>query len=248
MLLILAMLALAAVPSFAVPVHIVPTDDPVPVRGQSCPNVSVVTGFDLNQYLGQWHEIAVSQIPRLTYEKDCDCTTANYSLTDTVRPPPPRTRAAPRRVLTALSCATFPDLPCATPSSLSILSSLQGTVKVSNTCNKKSPTGTLQTAVGEAKVGDAPAKLLVRFSEYSPWGNYWVTELGAPAYQNYVIVWSCQEILGIRSETLWILARTPTLSDADMKQALADAQEKTGFDVSSLHHTTQQGCTYPNYM
>ena len=76
----LALLAIA-VPSLAVPVQVVPVSDVAPaVAATSCPDVSTVADFDLGQFMGQWHEQVVSPLQRLTIEKDCYCTTANYTL------------------------------------------------------------------------------------------------------------------------------------------------------------------------
>eukprot|EP01112_Ceratiomyxa_fruticulosa_P007623 TRINITY_DN1982_c0_g2_i2.p1 TRINITY_DN1982_c0_g2~~TRINITY_DN1982_c0_g2_i2.p1 ORF type:complete len:191 (+),score=29.98 TRINITY_DN1982_c0_g2_i2:398-970(+) len=46
-----------------------------------CPSVDTVD-LQLPKYLGGWYEIAVSPLPRDTFEKDCTCTHANYSLQD----------------------------------------------------------------------------------------------------------------------------------------------------------------------
>ena len=117
-----------------------------------------------------------------------------------------------------------------------------------NTCNKQSPSGVLKTYMGVAKEapGDDAAKLLVRFSDLSPWGNLWAIDLGSPAYQSYVTLWSCQEILGIRQEQMWVMSRQETLDEATLKTAMLNAQAKTGYDTSVLFHTPQQNCTYPN--
>ena len=36
---------------------------------------------NLESYQGKWFEIGVSAIPAETFEKDCDCVSANYTLT-----------------------------------------------------------------------------------------------------------------------------------------------------------------------
>ena len=44
----------------------------------SCPNVRPVN-VAWSDYTGLWYEIAVSPLPRVTYEADCKCTQARYT-------------------------------------------------------------------------------------------------------------------------------------------------------------------------
>jgi lipocalin len=123
-----------------------------------------------------------------------------------------------------------------------------GTVKVDNSCNQAdSVHGKLQEIVGVAKVPDKsePAKLQVRFSKLSPYAPYWVIG-GDSAEEEYVLVWSCTDVVVTRFEVAWILSRTPTLPAATLKKALAEVQSMTGVDSSKLHMTTQEGCSYAN--
>lgn len=88
-------------------------------------------------------------------------------------------------------------------------------------------------------------KLLVRFP-LSPEGNYWV--IGTD-YDNYAIVWSCTDILpGILStnmQFLWILARSPHLSDDKMTE-VKDILQNAKLDRSSLRKTIQDQCPWSN--
>lgn len=56
----------------------------VSCQGSStCPDDSIcVEDFDLSQFLGVWYEISTSPTSRLTFEHNCTCTYATYSLND----------------------------------------------------------------------------------------------------------------------------------------------------------------------
>mmetsp|Transcript_33347 Transcript_33347/g.56976 ORF Transcript_33347/g.56976 Transcript_33347/m.56976 type:complete len:187 (-) Transcript_33347:36-596(-) len=45
-----------------------------------CPDVPVVSPFDVASYLGVWYEIATTPTSEITFERDCYCTRANYTL------------------------------------------------------------------------------------------------------------------------------------------------------------------------
>lgn len=47
-----------------------------------CPNVPVVSPFDVSEYLGIWYEIATTPTSLDTFERNCYCTRANYTLED----------------------------------------------------------------------------------------------------------------------------------------------------------------------
>lgn len=51
----------------------------------ACPNVEVIN-VDWATYTGIWYEIAVSPFPRTTFERDCECTQARYSVALDDRP------------------------------------------------------------------------------------------------------------------------------------------------------------------
>ena len=52
-------------------------------QGSTCPDDSIcVPDFDLSQFLGVWYEISTSPTSRLTFEHNCTCTYATYSLND----------------------------------------------------------------------------------------------------------------------------------------------------------------------
>eukprot|EP01134_Creolimax_fragrantissima_P002205 CFRG2205T1 len=47
-----------------------------------CPEQEVVDPFNLTSYMGTWYEIATTFVPRITFEKGCSCTYANYQIED----------------------------------------------------------------------------------------------------------------------------------------------------------------------
>lgn len=111
-----------------------------------------------------------------------------------------------------------------------------GTIEVLNACRRAD--GTVDAARGEARIVDAAtnAKLEVRFAPEAlgwlpfVWGDYWILALD-PAYRHVLV--------GEPSRTyLWILARTPTLPDADY-QALVETARRAGYDTTRLVRTPQ---------
>lgn len=112
-----------------------------------------------------------------------------------------------------------------------------GRIEVTNRC--RTAEGKTDMAIGEAKLAvddGSNAKLKVRFAPaylaWLPqvWGNYWVIEL-EPNYQFVVVSEPTREFL-------WILSRTPQLSDA----ALAGIKSRLmtrGFDVAKLQFKPQ---------
>lgn len=111
-----------------------------------------------------------------------------------------------------------------------------GDIKVINKCREKD--GETETATGEARVVDETtnAKLEVRFApkflSFLPfvWGDYWIIDLGED-YQ-YSVVGSPDR------DYLWILSRTPEMSDERYQSILQTVKEK-GFDPNKLIKTPQ---------
>jgi apolipoprotein D and lipocalin family protein len=110
------------------------------------------------------------------------------------------------------------------------------TIEVANRC--KTAGGEIDLAIGEAKVVDKAtnAKLKVRFApawlSWIPWvwGDYWILELD-DAY-------SVATVGTPNRDYLWILSRTPTISEADYESRVDNAT-KQGFDTSRLVKTRQ---------
>ncbi len=108
-----------------------------------------------------------------------------------------------------------------------------GYVEVYNFCRKGGPTGKAEAATGKAfpVAGSHNSKLKVQF--FWPFrGDYWVLDLD-PDYQ-HVLVGSPDR------KSLWVLARTPQLDNAQYNRLVQIAQQK-GFLVEKLQ-VTDQGC------
>jgi apolipoprotein D and lipocalin family protein len=112
----------------------------------------------------------------------------------------------------------------------------ENTIEVVNRC--KMASGEIDLAVGEARVVDkaSNAKLEVRFApswlSWIPWvwGDYWILELD----EAYSVV----TVGTPNRDYLWILARTPTIPDAEYESRVDNAT-KQGFDTSRLVKTRQ---------
>ncbi len=111
-----------------------------------------------------------------------------------------------------------------------------GVVGVYNSCRKGSPEGELTDIQGTAKVTDpvSNAKLVVDFG--LPFkGTYWIIGLH-PEYK-----WAVVTDKDARS--LYILSKTPMLSDELYQEALQAAEAQV--PINKLLETSQVGCTYP---
>lgn len=111
-----------------------------------------------------------------------------------------------------------------------------GDITVINKC--KETDGEFDTAKGEARIADkaTSAKLEVRFApkflSFLPfvWGDYWIIDLGEN--YEYVAVGSPDR------KYLWILSRTPQMSDSVYQNVLQTVREK-GFEPNNLVKTPQ---------
>ena len=111
----------------------------------------------------------------------------------------------------------------------------EGWVDVLNSCRAGSADGRLQEIRGRAELvdTDTQAKLaVVFFNQRSP---YWVVALdgdeGDAPYR-----WAVVSVPG--SQTIWILARTPQITDA-ARQEINDHLESRGFPIERLINTPQ---------
>jgi len=105
-------------------------------------------------------------------------------------------------------------------------------VTVENRCNKDSINGKQSYIKGKAfvVVNSGNAKLKVQF--FWPFkGKYWIIDL-ADDY-SYAVVGHPNK------KYLWILSRTPTMSDTTYQQIISRIKEK-GFDISKINRTTQK--------
>ncbi|MDQ3321970.1 MAG: lipocalin family protein [Acidobacteriota bacterium] len=111
-----------------------------------------------------------------------------------------------------------------------------GNIGVFNQCLIKN--GTLDGATGEAKIveGSSNAKLEVRFAPKftsflsAVWGDYWIVDLDNE--YKYAAVGDPKR------EYLWILSRTPEMTDATYQNILRRV-EKLGFNPAKLQKTPQ---------
>ena len=106
-----------------------------------------------------------------------------------------------------------------------------GTIKVVNRCHEKAINGKESVAEGSARVVDTKtnAKLAVTF--FWPFeGDYWVLSL-ADDY-SWVLVGEPS------GKYLWILARTPKISD-ELRANLVNQLETKGYNTKALYWTPQ---------
>lgn len=112
-----------------------------------------------------------------------------------------------------------------------------GKIKVLNRCLKKD--GTINDAEGEARVKDKAtnAKLEVRFApgflSFLPqvWGDYWIIDLASD--YSYAVVGSPKR------DYLWILSRTPQMSEPLYQDILHKIEQK-GFNPGKIIKTPQK--------
>lgn len=106
-----------------------------------------------------------------------------------------------------------------------------GLIKVVNTCRDGSPSGKAKTAEGRARIADAQTNAKLKVSFFGPfWGDYWIIDLT----EDY-----SRSIVGEPSgRYLWILSRTPTITDESRADALGRLQS-FGYDTSKLYFTRQ---------
>ena len=111
-----------------------------------------------------------------------------------------------------------------------------GKIAVLNTCNLQNPQGKLASISGEATVVDAKSNAKLKVDFGLPYkGDYWIIGL-APDY-SWAIVTDPGDV------SLYVLSKTPTLSELDYQQAVTVAAQQR--DVSVLTRTSQEGCNYP---
>eukprot|EP00300_Choanocystis_sp_HF-7_P006485 c14739_g1_i1.p2 GENE.c14739_g1_i1~~c14739_g1_i1.p2 ORF type:complete len:219 (-),score=27.31 c14739_g1_i1:239-895(-) len=117
-------------------------------------------------------------------------------------------------------------------------------ITVNNTGRKDSVSGPLDTFLGKA-YPVAPGKFKVNFGGplYSP---YWITQLYGTAEESYsaAVVFSCNDLLGIDVQSLWVLSRTPTLPPGLTLDGLYAVAAAQGINVTALEmvDTLQNGC------
>lgn len=106
-----------------------------------------------------------------------------------------------------------------------------GLISVVNTCRKGAPDGEAKAARGRARIIDEITNAKLKVSFFGPfWGDYWVISLA----EDYSLA-----LVGEPSgRYLWILARTPKISDAARDAALNDLKAM-GYNTEALYFTVQ---------
>lgn len=112
-----------------------------------------------------------------------------------------------------------------------------GKIDVYNSCNRGGVNGPLAEIRGFA-ISDDPvsnARLTVDFNLPKK-GQYWI--IGLDSDYRYAVVSDPSR------SSLYILSKTPALSDELYQAALSEASKQ--MDISKLEIAQQAGCTYPN--
>ena len=106
-----------------------------------------------------------------------------------------------------------------------------GLISVTNTCRKGAVDGKSETANGKARVADPTTNAKLEVSFFGPfWGDYWILYLA----DDYSL-----SLVGEPSgRYLWILSRTPTISEEVRTDAL-NRLEAMGYNISALYFTKQ---------
>ena len=107
-----------------------------------------------------------------------------------------------------------------------------GEIDVVNRCRLGTPDGPEKKIHGQARVVDTATNAKLKVSFFRPfWSDYWVIDLG----QNYEYA----VVAGPTREYLWILSRTPQLSD-EVYAGILQRLQAQGFDTGKLQTTRQR--------
>lgn len=107
-----------------------------------------------------------------------------------------------------------------------------GDIQVVNTCVKETLDGEVRSVRGRARVVDKRTNAKLKVTFFWPfWGAYWI--IGLDADYRWAVVGHPSR------DYLWILCRTPQMSEALYAQLLAFIAEK-GYDVTRIRKTLQR--------
>lgn len=100
----------------------------------------------------------------------------------------------------------------------------------------------LKEAIGEGFIPDEnqPGRLKVRFSDLSPYADYWILKTD---YDSYSLVYSCTNVIIGKVEFAWVLSRNRTLDQSVFKMLY---QEIAGYDVDTSKFTVENQSNFPN--
>jgi apolipoprotein D and lipocalin family protein len=106
-----------------------------------------------------------------------------------------------------------------------------GQLDVVNRCRLGAPDGKMKEARGRARIVDRVTNAKLEVSFFRPfWGPYWIIDL-APDYSYAVVGHPGRDYL-------WILSRTPTMSDDTYQRILARLRAQR-YDITRLVRTMQ---------
>ncbi|MEL6361038.1 MAG: lipocalin family protein [Pseudomonadota bacterium] len=104
-----------------------------------------------------------------------------------------------------------------------------GLITVTNTCRKNTPDGPEEVAKGRARIVNAETNAELKVSFFGPfWGDYWIIHLE----EDYSVAIVSEP----KGRYLWILSRTPTLPESQLK-FLTEKIKADGFDTDALYFT-----------
>ncbi len=106
-----------------------------------------------------------------------------------------------------------------------------GLIGVVNTCRKDAADGAVKQANGRARIVDEDTNAKLEVSFFGPfWGDYWILDLA----EDY----SLSLVGEPQGRYLWILSRTPSISDDVLSGAVAKLNS-FGYDTSALYFPQQ---------
>lgn len=106
-----------------------------------------------------------------------------------------------------------------------------GLIAVVNTCRDGAPDGPEKVARGRARVVDEQTNAKLEVSFFGPfWGDYWIVDLA----EDY----SLSLVGEPQGRYLWILSRTPEISEDVRNKALSRLQD-LGYNTDALYFTIQ---------
>jgi len=114
-----------------------------------------------------------------------------------------------------------------------------GQIEVLNVCREGAPNGKQRTARGRARIADAATNAKLEVSFFGPfWGDYWILDLTSDYSRS---------IVGEPSgRYLWILSRTPAVSENSRQEAITKLQA-LGYETSALYFTKQPISPDPSF-
>jgi lipocalin len=112
-----------------------------------------------------------------------------------------------------------------------------GTIRIENTEKRDDK---FTTIIGRAFTTSDPFRLKITFSE--TWigklfkGDYQVVETD---YEGFAVVYSCSDFFFARYEYVWILSRTPQVTEEKLNEIKNVLTEKLGIPIDEIRFTNQ---------